>query len=176
MVNKPTDKKKHIFYIDRDYFDGRHIDDVSVNELTTNQGYQNFVKIRNELKKRFDLSSWAKGLDEGIISFLDIKSSQGINYDCLITHLPFSNSPVSTKFGRGQYYTKFYEPALGILRNLRAARKELPIIAYTGGDVNYIEDLLLAPDIAISAIIQKSGKTEEDLREIKSHLARLLNR
>ena len=96
-------------------------------------------------------------------------------YDALITHVPLDPSAFEERMQlpslRTHIFKRLYNESLRIIARIRDKNPKLPIIAYTGSDM----DSLLSDTEYVRQIIRKTGDVDTDTRTIKKALEEVLN-
>lgn len=147
-----------------------YVDGSSCDEMFNNRKFGVLVNLRKiyDVEPHLDLNLRVVDLLAGTLA-------NGVAYDALLTHVPFSRD-ISVFSLPPMDKTAFYECAYGdsldILKKIRLDFPKMPIVAYTGADnVAELKDLVLQ---SVNEIVFKSGSVDNDSRLIESALVRLL--
>src|SRR4030042_3192436 len=149
--------KKSILFVDKDYLDGIHPDDIRIGELHTNMGYRNGYRIAEELRETYRVTR-ADDFGRHILEFMIDRSNHGDPFNALLTHIPFGDK------GDGDY-----KNTKETLVSIREQFKTLPIIAYSGINGSYYFSHGI--DKLVDIGIVKTSDINKDISRIKEFLA-----
>jgi len=153
-------EKKTILYVDKDYLNKRDPDDVDIRELHANVGYMTGCKLTKQLREIYEVTR-AYDLGERVLNFMIARDKAGTHFDAMITHLPFDER---------QYGD--YGQTTEVLTRLKKQFPKIPILGYSGIDLPVFNACFSE---LVNDFVPKTIEPDEDIRQIKERLAKLLN-
>lgn len=151
---------KRVLYVDRTPRDEREANMTHGVLLKLQEKYD--VEIQNDL-------------DIGTVYLLNEKAKKNIDYDVLLTHVPYNKHTDPLRFShlnKREFYKEYYSMSLYILRSIKETYPKMPILAYTGAD-NDAEMKSLLGEVT-NGVVFKSLSCDEDALKIGMALEKIL--